>query len=235
MIIIRLDDACHTMNVRKWQEVENILDYYGVKPIVGVIPDNKYAKISRLQSCEDFWDIVYKWQEKGWSIGLHGLHHVNKFNKNTEFLGACLDEQKKKIRKAISIFKKNNINPTVFCAPGHYFDKDTILSLKCCSDIRIICEGTFYKPYVQSDFLFIPVIFSSCRNIQLLEFKTICLHPSCMNENDILKLKLYLSKNSTEVKSVNEIKNLYNFRYSYFDKVFSILLFLLKRLKNRCL
>lgn len=42
--LIRLDDACPTMNSRKWQRMEDILDRYDVKPMVGVIPANNDPK-----------------------------------------------------------------------------------------------------------------------------------------------------------------------------------------------
>ena len=42
MFIIRLDDACEFMDVTKWNRMEEILDQYSVKPLVGIIP-----------SCED--------------------------------------------------------------------------------------------------------------------------------------------------------------------------------------
>ena len=38
---IRLDDACPQMNAEKWARIERILDKYKVRPIVGVIPENR--------------------------------------------------------------------------------------------------------------------------------------------------------------------------------------------------
>ena len=37
--ILRLDDASDYMDVKKWQRMEELLDRYGIKPLVGVIPD----------------------------------------------------------------------------------------------------------------------------------------------------------------------------------------------------
>ena len=39
--LIRLDDACQQANWPNWHRIENILNLYGIKPIVAVIPDNK--------------------------------------------------------------------------------------------------------------------------------------------------------------------------------------------------
>ena len=39
--IIRLDDACDTQDMQKWNEIEKILNEFSIKPIVGVIPNNQ--------------------------------------------------------------------------------------------------------------------------------------------------------------------------------------------------
>lgn len=39
--IIRLDDASEIMNVSAWERIEELLDNYNIKPIVGIIPNNK--------------------------------------------------------------------------------------------------------------------------------------------------------------------------------------------------
>lgn len=39
--IIRLDDACPTMNHENWRKVEKLLDKYDIRPIVGIIPNSK--------------------------------------------------------------------------------------------------------------------------------------------------------------------------------------------------
>lgn len=38
--ILRLDDASDYMDVKKWQRMEELLDRHGIKPLVGIIPDN---------------------------------------------------------------------------------------------------------------------------------------------------------------------------------------------------
>ena len=39
--LIRLDDACPTMDSQKWSRMEKILDKYGIKPMAGIIPHNE--------------------------------------------------------------------------------------------------------------------------------------------------------------------------------------------------
>ena len=40
-ILIRFDDICPTMNWEQWAKACALLDAYGKKPLIGVIPDCK--------------------------------------------------------------------------------------------------------------------------------------------------------------------------------------------------
>ena len=41
MYLIRLDDASEYMDLEKWTRISNLLDKYGIKPIFGIIPNNR--------------------------------------------------------------------------------------------------------------------------------------------------------------------------------------------------
>ena len=43
--LLRLDDASDYMDIEKWQRLEEFLDRYGIKPLVGIIPDNQDASL----------------------------------------------------------------------------------------------------------------------------------------------------------------------------------------------
>ena len=117
--LIRLDDACPYMDAEKWLRIENILDRYGVKPLVGIIPAN--ADHNTMIDKEDFlfWDKVHRWIEKGWEIALHGYDHVcisergmeglNPVWKRSEVAGVPLEKQREKIRKGLSFLKEKRI------------------------------------------------------------------------------------------------------------------------------
>ena len=52
--LIRLDDALPTMRKETWEVVENLLDEYGIKPMVAVIPNN-YDKTMEFNSADSFF------------------------------------------------------------------------------------------------------------------------------------------------------------------------------------
>ena len=121
---MRLDDAAEKMDIEKWNRMEQLLDKYSIKPLVGVIPICKDPMMDKYEKDNVFWDKVHRWMNKGWTIALHGYEHVyctrnggiNPVNKRSEFAGLSLDEQKRKIREGVSVFRENGIEPEVFYA-----------------------------------------------------------------------------------------------------------------------
>lgn len=201
--ILRLDDACEKMDIEKWDRMEQLLDKYGVKPLVGVIPHCEDPMMDNYPIDSNFWSKVNNWISKDWSIAMHGYNHVystecggiNPINKRSEFAGEPLEVQKEKIRKGISIMREHGINPKTFFAPSHTFDRNTLLALKAESDINIISDTIANDVYYQDDFQFVP---QQSGRVRKLPFKvvTFCYHPNMMQENDFLILECFLEKNS---------------------------------------
>lgn len=197
--ILRLDDACEKMDIEKWDRMEQLLDKYGVKPLVGVIPHCEDPMMDDYPIDSNFWSKVNNWISKDWSIAMHGYNHVystecggiNPINKRSEFAGEPLEVQKEKIRKGISIMREHDINPNIFFAPSHTFDKNTLLALKAESDINIISDTIANDVYYQDDFQFVP---QQSGRVRKLPFKvvTFCYHPNMMQENDFLILECFL-------------------------------------------
>ena len=61
--IMRLDDAAEKMNIAKWNQMEVLLDKYGVKPLVGVIPDCKDPQMEEYDTDPSFWKNVQSWHK----------------------------------------------------------------------------------------------------------------------------------------------------------------------------
>ena len=197
--IIRLDDAADRMDCNKWDRIENLLDKYNIKPLVGVIPNCKDEMMNKYEVDCAFWNKVLKWKEKKWTIALHGYEHVycttdggiNPVNKRSEFAGVSLEEQKDKIRKAIKIFKENGVEPQVFFAPSHTFDNNTIIAIKEESDIRIISDTIANNSYYYNGFTFVPQQSGKVRNLPF-KINTFCYHPNTMTDNDFELLERFI-------------------------------------------
>lgn len=214
--LIRLDDACPYMDRAKWQRMEDILDKYGVKPLVGIIPANADPKTMIELEDPTFWEKAHSWERKGWQIALHGYDHVyisdggmkglNPFWKRSEFAGLPLEQQQEKIRKGYAVLKEQGFEPKFFFAPSHTFDEDTLEALRQETGIRIISDTIGRYPYKKRDFVFIPQISGHCVKMSVSGIYTFCFHPNTMNDGNFIALESFLGRyrdHFTNFESIN--------------------------------
>lgn len=220
LYIVRIDDACPTNNLGKWDYLESCLDKFKIKPIVCVIPDNKDKKLLCHGSFDNhFWDRVHRWVNKDWLIALHGSTHeftthkkgLVPLNNYSEFAGVPLTIQREKIKNGVKIFEENGVKPRLWVAPAHTFDRNTLKVLREETDIRVISDGLSVYPYNQNGFLWIPQ--------QMWAFNkkekgvwTICLHPDVIDAGWI----------DTLINSVMENKLQFDFSYDELIKLYSM-------------
>lgn len=200
--IIRLDDACPKMDLLKWNKMEELLEKYDIKPLVGVIPNCEDKMMDIYTFNDEFWDKVEKWRCNNWEIAMHGFNHVyssnsggiNPVNNRSEFAGLDYETQLLKIKRGIKILKEHNIEPKVFFAPSHTFDQNTLLALKNGSSIRIISDTIAFNIYKKDDFCFVP---QQSGRVRKLPFKlvTFCYHPNTMSDEDFLTLEKFIKEN----------------------------------------
>lgn len=201
--ILRLDDASEKRNIAGWDAVEALLDRYGVKPLVGVIPHCEDPAMADYPEDNAFWERVKIWQEKGWTIALHGYNHVyttscggiNPVNRRSEFAGEPLETQQEKIRRGVAIFREHGIEPEVFFAPSHTFDENTLEALKAESNIRIISDTVALKPYRRGDFTFVPQQSGKVRKLPF-SLVTFCYHPNTLSAPGFASLEAFLAQNA---------------------------------------
>lgn len=238
MYLIRLDDASEYMDMVKWTKIESLLDYYNIKPIVGIIPNNQdKGLIGDYKKDLKFWNRAKSWQSSEWTIALHGYNHVcsiinggiNPVNMRSEFAGINLEDQKKKISDGIKIFKKHELDARVFFAPAHTFDINTIEALKTESDIRIISDTIANDIYKMWEFYFIP---QQSGHVRRLPFKvtTFCYHPNNMHMVDFKILEEFICKYRDKFGCLNDIK-LIERKQSKYDLLLKLLYFAQKRFR----
>ena len=196
-----MDDACATMDSKKWKFLEDLFDEFSIKPIVAVVPNNTDEYLKCQDDDPEFWNKVLSWQSKGWSIAMHGYKHdmhytdaklVLPFYKRSEFAGLSYEEQAIKIKKSYQIFRNFNIEPIIWIAPAHCFDRKTLQAIQDETPIRVISDGIAFNQYYEDSFYWLPH--------QLWHFKeknsglwTICLHPNEMSVEDLESFRETLS------------------------------------------
>lgn len=203
--IIRLDDACSRRDIARWDRMENLLDKYGVKPLVGIIPHCEDKAMAGYAEDESFPLRVSQWQRKGWCLAMHGCNHVygtaeggiNPMQARSEFAGEPLEVQREKVRFGLEELKKLGIRPEVFFAPSHTFDENTLEALRDCSSIRIISDTFAWDCYEKDGFTFVPQQSGMAR---VLPFKTCCFcyHPNTMSDGEFEALESFLRAHHKE-------------------------------------
>lgn len=239
MFLLRLDDASEYRNTDSWQKIENLLDKHNIKPIVGVIPNNKDKSfLKKYKKDENFWEKVIEWRNKGWTIALHGYNHipetdmggVNPINKKSEFAGLPLKLQREKIREGVKIFNEKGIESKIFFAPFHTFDLNTLKAIQLESKIRIINDTIANDIYKYNEFYFIPQQAGSVRNLPL-KIVTFCYHPNEMKTKDFDKLDLFLTKNINKFITFEAI-NLKDRKFNIYDRILKFVYFSLRKFRN---
>jgi len=225
--LVRFDDICPTMRWSVWDRVEPLLVEHMVKPIVAVVPDNHDRKLQVEAADPGFWERARGWQDRGWTIAMHGHQHryvtdragVIGLNRRSEFAGRPEPAQRDALVTGLGLLRANGLEPTVWVAPAHSFDHITLRLLKELG-LCTISDGYGALPYRDNDgMLWIPQ--------QLWQFQqrsrgvwTVCIHLNGWGDDDIARFREHLvrfASRTTDVPSV--IASYGRRRRSAFDRL----------------
>ena len=240
-ILIRIDDVCENMDWQLMEKLEALFDNYSIKPVLGVIPNNKDEEFLSFPRNNNFWDQVRKWQDKGWEIVQHGYTHIYdklcrekndyfNYGGGSEFFGHSLDVQESRIKKGLEKFKQEKINIRSFFAPNQTYDENTFIALKKCG-IKEVIDGYGLMPYTEKNIKFIPQLFEK---VVLLPFgiQSTKLHLHSWSDEDYENFKKFIKKNSHKVVSYDEAMNKINDNSIYkLIRFFTSKILKLKRLR----
>jgi hypothetical protein len=198
--LLRLDDACPTMDAPRWEAVLQVLSPRGVRPIVAIIPANGDPALAGRPADPDFWQRVRSWAEAGFMIALHGYSHVLHPSKGglvpvqrrSEFVGLPIDEQRRRIREGVRVLGANGLAPEAWVAPAHGFDLLTLQALRLESDIRVISDGFMRRAARREDFVWLPQQLWRPRDMKR-GLWTICLHPNDIDDRGLGVLEGFIS------------------------------------------
>lgn len=212
-LLIRLDDITDHMNWELMKKSEKLFDKYNVKPLLGVIPNNKDKEFLKFEKKNDFWEQVRNWQKKGWEISMHGFTHVydketNKkdffgYGGRSEFFGHPLDVQIEKIAHGLQVFKSEGIKIRSFFAPNHTYDENTFKALKE-NRLNYIIDGYGFYPYKDYEINFIPQLFY--KEIMLpFGIQSTQVHLNYMNDIDFIRFEKFIKNNAKKTINFDEV------------------------------
>ncbi len=166
--IYRMDDITPDMDWDKFWKFINLFKEHNIKPLLGIVPDNRDPKLCKGEKREDFWDVMRKLQQEGIvDFAQHGYRHVYVtkkcglqgaiygFTPQSEFVGLTYKEQYEKIKAGREILKNQNINTDIWMAPSHSYDRTTLKVLYELG-FKAVTDGISLFPYKKEKLLFIP-------------------------------------------------------------------------------
>jgi predicted deacetylase len=200
------------MHWERWQRVAALLDHHRIRPMIAVIPDNRDESLFVNPARADFWDVAREWEQKGWTIGLHGYQHryvtrhpgLVPISDKSEFAGLALPIQQEKIRKGWEVLLSHRLKPSVWIAPSHSFDANTLLALKRETDINLISDGIALNCFEDGGFYWIPQQLWRFHRMPFGTY-TICLHPNNMSARAMGQLEVALGKHRPRFINVSDL------------------------------
>lgn len=229
--IFRLDDICPTMDWDKFNKLKKIFKKYNIKPILGVVPDNKDPDLVRIPVNHDlqkkFWNEIRQLRYDEWIVAQHGYQHkfitkdrgLLKINNYSEFAGLPINEQQRKIREGKKILEDNLGQKIIWwIAPAHSFDQNTCKVLKKLN-FKYISDGIFLYPSYRFQLQWIPQqLWSPVKKKNGIW--TICIHPNNINDTFINEISIFLKTNYQNCINPNNIQiksfNALNFLFPFF-------------------
>lgn len=190
---IRMDDITPDMDYAKFNIVKNILDEAGICPLIGVVPYSRDENLRIEKPHEDFGEMIKQLYERGWKIALHGYNHlyttkskgIFPINEFSEFAGVDYDKQNVMIRQGISQLREWGVEPELFMAPGHTFDRNTLKALLA-NNINKLTDGFGERPYIRDGVTFYPISKKRSECVSDKEgYSTYVLHTNTMSEDGI--------------------------------------------------
>tara|TARA_B100001989_G_C24538019_1_gene465653 strand:- start:108 stop:908 length:801 start_codon:yes stop_codon:yes gene_type:complete len=207
-ILIRIDDVCENMDWEKMRHLESLFKKYSIKPVIGVIPNNKDDFFFNYPRNENFWEQIRKWDKMGWEVAMHGYTHIYdrlckkkadyfNYGGGSEFFNHPIKVQIERIRKGLEKFKKENIKIRTFFAPNQTYDENTFVALKECG-INEVIDGYGLMPYEENNIKFIPQLFEK---VLIFPFgiQSTKLHLQMWKKNDYDNFEKFIHKNHKNI------------------------------------
>lgn len=211
--LMRFDDVNSRMDWEKFLLLKRHLEKYNIKSILGVVPNCKDEFLFAAKPNKDFFNFLRKCKLYGDSIAQHGYEHrydsksrgIYGTSANSEFAGHSYEIQFNKLNNGKKILEKELIWEPIFMAPGHSFDKETIIALEKLGFSKIL-DGLSFNPYKIDNLIYIPQFSSKPLPIFIPCISQLCVHINTISIKEVKILMTFISKHHKKFISLNEIR-----------------------------
>ncbi len=188
-----MDDITADMNWDNFLKLKKIFDQYGIKPLLGVVPDCQDPMLSCGEPCLDFYEYLKKLQQEGWILAQHGCYHQYTTKKGglfplncfSEYAGVPFAAQKEQLAYGRKKLREAGIHTNIFMAPGHSYDRNTLRALRECGFTHVT-DGFGKQPYVRDGLTFLPIAEKKSASFGEADgYTTLVIHANAMKESEM--------------------------------------------------
>lgn len=200
--LLRVDDLCPTVHAERWRRVRELMGECGIQPILAVVPDNRDPGLQLSTPDPGFWESLRSLQAGGAAIALHGLHHVCSSRRagilplsaSGEFAGLPYAVQQRRIRDGVALLRGHGLEPRLWVAPRHNFDRHTLRALRE-QGIFHLSDGLMRRPFQRGGVVWIPqqLWWPAQKRHGLW---TLCIHPNSLSVQSFAGLRHFLRNNA---------------------------------------
>ncbi len=209
--LLRFDDLCPTMAHSRWQRFLPLIDEFGLRPILAVIPDNEDRTLIFSPPDPEFWAQMRAMEAAGATIALHGYRHLCEsrgtsllpLHHHSEFAGVPEEIQHEWICEGLGILRSQGLNPTLFVAPRHGFDHGTLRALRE-EGIQALSDGFARVPFIRYGITWIPQQLWGPVN-KSRGLWTICIHSNFVHSVEVAQLHDFLDAHAARFTSVERV------------------------------
>jgi predicted deacetylase len=209
--LLRIDDLCPTVSFERWQRFQSLIEEFSLQPILAIVPDNQDPELEVSLPDPAFWEGMRALQASGAAIGLHGYQHLCvsrgrslvDLHRISEFAGVPARTQREWIGDGMRILRGHGLDPKIWIAPRHGFDKHTIQALLG-AGISLLSDGFARAPFLRGGMTWIPQqlwapVEKECG------LWTICVHPNTARDAEIAALRSFLAVHAAQFTSVDRV------------------------------
>jgi predicted deacetylase len=209
--LLRFDDLCPTVSFERWRRCASLVEEFHIRPILAVVPDNRDPDLQLSPPDHAFWERVRAMEAAGAAIALHGYRHLClsrgrgllPLHRRSEFAGVPAETQRAWIGEGLSILRGHGLNPLLWVAPRHGFDRSTLSALRA-EGIRLLSDGFARVPFVRDGLAWLPQqLWAPAEKTKGLW--TLCVHANSADRSQIEKLRVFLSRHAAQITSVDRV------------------------------
>jgi predicted deacetylase len=144
-------------------------------------------------------------------IAVHGYQHLCLsrgpsllgIHRQSEFAGVDLETQREWIGEGLRILREKGLNPRLWIAPRHGFDRNTLSALSD-AGMNVICDGFARVPHRRDGLTWIPQQLWSpvFRSSGLW---TVCIHPYAARSSEVDTLRRFLRHHGGQFTSFDRV------------------------------